>query len=252
MLNKLIIPYDTEAYPFARLVSDHLQVADLSRLHDGHNYPLFRRETDQTTPLHRHLYEIGETFYDTYRSFVHEVVRGLIGEEIVYQRRPSFRFQLPENIAVGNFHRDRDNHHGAAEINFWVPLTPVTADTAVWLESREGSRDFRPCLLDYGQVLVFDGANLEHGNYVNHSNRTRVSFDFRVVPEYLFRDSEKRSLNTKMRFAVGDYFERTSGDQSKDPREEVSAADVGSLTVGSPGHAEGNPHPITPREQPRN
>ena len=59
-------------------------------------------------------------------------------------------------------------------------------------------------------MLVFDGANLEHGNRVNRSDRTRLSFDFRVVPEPLFRDRDKRSLNTKMRFALGEYFERAA------------------------------------------
>ena len=33
-----------------------------------------------------------------------------------------------------------------------------------------------------GQMLVFDGANLEHGNRINRSDETRVSFDFRVIP----------------------------------------------------------------------
>jgi ectoine hydroxylase-related dioxygenase (phytanoyl-CoA dioxygenase family) len=210
VLSKVIVAYDTARYPFARLVSEHLEVDDLSLLHDEHAYPLFTRETDQTTPLHRQLYEIGEIFYETYRAFVHDEVRRLVGENVVYQRKPSFRFQLPGNIAVGNFHRDRDNFHDVTEINFWVPLTRVTADTAVWVESREGERDFRPCLLEYGEMLVFDGANLEHGNRVNRSDRTRLSFDFRVVPEPLFRDSDKRSLNTKMRFALGDYFERAA------------------------------------------
>jgi hypothetical protein len=212
VLSKVIIPYDTERYPFARLVAEHLGVADLSLLHNQYSYALLTRETDQMTPLHRRLYDIGEAFYDMYRMFVFQEVRKLLGENVIYQRKPSFRFQLPGNIAVGKFHRDRDNFHDTTEINLWVPLTPITPDTAVWVESREGARDFRPCLLNYGEVLVFDGANLEHGNQINHSGRTRLSFDFRVVPEALFRDSDKQSVNTKMRFALGDYFERASED----------------------------------------
>lgn len=207
MLNKLIVRYDTERYPFASIVADHLGLADLSLLHHSYEYPLFTRTTDQATDLHRHLYAIGKNFFDTYRLFVREQVLDLIGEDIVFQKIPNFRVQLPSNVGVGNFHRDCDHNHSPTEINFWIPLTPVTETTAVWLESQEGKRDFRPCILEYGQALVFDGANLEHGNQINRSGRSRVSFDFRVIPFSVYEDNPANTVVMKRRLMIGEYFE---------------------------------------------
>jgi ectoine hydroxylase-related dioxygenase (phytanoyl-CoA dioxygenase family) len=55
-------------------------------------------------------------------------------------------------------------------------------------------------------VLVFDGANLKHGNYVNRTGSTRVSFDFRVIPRSRYVDSDRTSVNTGVPFKVGGYF----------------------------------------------
>ena len=89
-----------------------------------------------------------------------------------------------------------------------IPLTPVTRHTAVWIETWEGSGDYRPACAQPGQVLVFDGANLSHGNRTNQSTQTRVSFDFRVVPSSVFEPSEGRSMYKGVRFTLGEYFER--------------------------------------------
>ena len=208
MLGKLIVRYDTERYPFARIMADHLGVPDLSLLHHTYRFPLLTRGTDQATELHRRMYEVGETFSQTYRRFVAEQVLDLIGEEIVYQKIPNFRAQIPSNVGVGYFHRDRDNNHSPSEINFWVPLTSVTEHNTIWIESTEGRGDFRPAILDYGQMLVFDGANLEHGNQINRSDRTRVSFDFRAIPLSVYEDNPRRTVVMQTKLVVGEYWER--------------------------------------------
>jgi len=207
VLSRLIVRYDHERYPFGPIVAEHLGIPDLSMLHETYSYSLFTRTHDQNTDLHRKLYSIGERFFQTYRLFLHEQVRHMVGDDIVFQKIPNFRFQLPSNVGVGAFHRDRDNNHSPNEINFWVPLTPVTRTTAVWLESAEGRRDYSPCLLQYGEMLVFDGANLEHGNKLNQSGRTRVSFDFRVVPAGIYEDNVAETVVMKQRLVVGEYFE---------------------------------------------
>ncbi len=207
MLSKLIVRYDVERYPFARIMADHLGVDDLGLLHRCYRFPLLTPDTDQATDLHRWMYEVGEDFHRTYRRFVAEQVLELVGEEIVYQKIPNFRAQIPSNVGVGAFHRDRDNHHSPNEINFWVPLTPVTEHNTVWMESAEGRRDFRPAILDYGRMLVFDGANLEHGNRINESDRTRVSFDFRVIPVSVYEDNPRRTVVMKTPLVVGGYWE---------------------------------------------
>src|SRR5688572_4638723 len=111
MLSRLIVRYDTERYPFARIMADHLGVPDLGLLHHTYQFPLLTRGTDQATELHRRMYEIGEEFFEAYRRFVAEQVLDLLGEDTVFQRIPNFRAQIPANVGVGSFHRDRDNNH---------------------------------------------------------------------------------------------------------------------------------------------
>jgi ectoine hydroxylase-related dioxygenase (phytanoyl-CoA dioxygenase family) len=189
-------------------MAQHLGVTDLEQLHHNYKFPLLTKSTDQAMGLHRKMYEVGQEFQRLYLRFVSEQVQELVGEDLVYQRIPNFRAQIPGNVGVGCFHRDRDNNHSRTEVNFWVPLTRATVDNTIWIESAEGCRDFRPVQMEYGQMLIFDGANLEHGNVLNRSDKTRVSFDFRIVPLSLFKNSSLRTVVKKSLLAIGDYWER--------------------------------------------
>ncbi len=209
MLGFLIVNYDRSAFPFEKIVAEHVG-HDLSTLHQCYQFERLKRGTEQHTAIHRHLYAIGPEFFSLYHRFLDKLVTPLIGESIVYQRKPNFRVQLPGNIAVRDFHRDRDDNHLRTGINFWVPLTPVSQDTAVWIETWEGSDRYRPGCAQPGEVLVFDGANLRHGNRTNESTQTRLSFDFRVVPDSLFESSTARSMYKGVQFIIGEYFDRLS------------------------------------------
>ena len=76
----------------------------------------------------------------------------------------------------------RDYGHNPKEINFFVPQTPAFETNTLWIESEEGKEDFEPVTLKPGEFLRFDGANLMHGAKENHTGKTRVSFDFRIMP----------------------------------------------------------------------
>jgi hypothetical protein len=204
--NTCVIRYDLGEYAFAAVVADHLNVRDLSRCHELVEYALFTRETDQRTVFHRRFYGIGNRFFEIYGRFVKRVAEPFIGEPVVYQRIPTFRVHLPENVGVGEFHRDRDYNHQPSEINFWLPLTDAWDSNSIYIESAEGREDYQPQAVRYGEVLVFDGANLKHGNHVNRTGCTRVSFDFRVIPKSRYVDSDRTSVNTNVPFKVGGYF----------------------------------------------
>jgi hypothetical protein len=202
------LSYDTETYPFSTLVGRHLAVDDLSQLHAWFDVPALSCETQQHTDLHRRLYDIGSEFDDHYRAFVKKCVIPWIGEDVAFQATPNFRFQMPGSKAVNDWHTDRDHGHGHEEINFWVPLTTVTEHNCVWIEPGDGLAPVpMPCEL--GEVLIFDGAGRRHGNKVNASVRTRVSFEFRVIPmsRYVDRPDDKSTVMGK-RFVLGDYFDR--------------------------------------------
>jgi ectoine hydroxylase-related dioxygenase (phytanoyl-CoA dioxygenase family) len=55
-----------------------------------------------------------------------------------------------------------------------------------------------------GDVLVFDGVNLRHGNVPNETGLTRVSFDFHVIPVVKFvARPQASSINTRLPFTIG-------------------------------------------------
>ncbi|QLJ03533.1 streptomycin biosynthesis protein StrG [Streptomyces sp. NEAU-sy36] len=189
MLGKLIVPYDTRRFDFAGATRAATGVPDLARWHrryapEGEEQPGFG---DQASAMHRRLYDV-EPFAALYREFVRTVITELVGEDVRYQHVPNWRIQLPGRHGVGSYHRDRSGGHNPCEITCWLPLTRTTPENSLWIESSEGAEDFRPHPMRYGQMLVFDSANLMHGNQRNASERTRVSFDFRVIPESLFHE----------------------------------------------------------------
>jgi hypothetical protein len=207
MIRSLIIPYRATRYDFHGLVQRAMKVGDLTQLHTFHQYSLFKLHNDQNTMWHDRFYTMTE--FDTlwkihYVEFV-RWVQEIVGEPIVYQRIPTFRVHLPGNIAVAEAHRDRDYHHSPDEVNVWVPLTDAFDTTAVWLETRENSLDFRPLELQYGQVAFFDGANLRHMNKPNLTDKTRVSFDLRYVPLSIYRPRSASTFNTKLPMRLPDY-----------------------------------------------
>jgi ectoine hydroxylase-related dioxygenase (phytanoyl-CoA dioxygenase family) len=202
-----VLKYDVGLFPFPRLIEGYLGTNRLDSIHEGSSHELLTREKDQSTEFHRTYYDrFGEDFELVYRRFLTEVVRPFFREDLVYQRIPTFRVQLPGNVAVGEFHRDRDYSHGEGEVNFWLPVTRAWGTNAVWIESAEGAEDFRPYPVEVGQVLVFDGVNLAHGNKENETGKTRVSFDFRVIPRSKYRPRTDTSVNTGVKFEIGGYF----------------------------------------------
>jgi hypothetical protein len=204
-----LLYYSGTRYPFTELMREHLGVERLELLHLVWPLAPLTEATEQTTPLHRIMYGVGEKFMATYRRFVVDVIQPYVGEPVVLQSVPNFRFQMPNSAAVTSWHRDKDAGHDERELNIWVPLTSVCSRTCVWLESSPGLEDYSPALVPEGCALVFDGANLRHGNVMNTSSFTRVSFDFRVIRESEYEDRAQTSMNLGKRFAIGDYFERT-------------------------------------------
>ena len=99
----------------------------------------------------------------------------------MFQRKPTLRIHLPNNKAVGEFHKDREYNHPIEEINIWVPITSAFNTNTLWLESAFDKEDYSPMNMNFGQGLIFD-SGLSHGSVVNVENLTRLSFDFRIIP----------------------------------------------------------------------
>lgn len=165
------------------------------------------RETDQKgehiTNIYAGIYDAQRpAFLLAYLKFLEEVVQPLSDEPIVYQKFPTLRVHMPGNRAVGEYHSDSKYGHLAETVNFWVPATDAYGTNALFVQTSQDKEPLsRP--VNYGQYMVFDGVNLPHGNELNSTNDTRVSFDFRVIPESRFRPSDDVSINSGLAFRTG-------------------------------------------------
>jgi ectoine hydroxylase-related dioxygenase (phytanoyl-CoA dioxygenase family) len=209
------ISYDTKKYDFRKIVSEMLEVWEgdtipLEDLHTLEHYELLVREKDQSTIWHKRYYQkYKEQFLPTYLELVKELKERFGYDEIIYQVIPTFRVQLAEgNLGVGEWHKDKSYNHGTSEVNFWMPFVNTNEQNTIWMESKEDKGDYKPYEVKYGEILVFSGANLIHGNKNNDSSQTRVSVDFRLVDPNKFIPNEAGSINMKTKFDVGGYFEK--------------------------------------------
>jgi len=208
------INYNTEQFPFASKLQQLFKVENLSSIND--NVEIFSREKDQSTIYHKKYYEWSRTeeFTQLYESFIYSVVKPLYNEQIVYQAIPTFRISYPNNIAVGEFHKDklyRDINWAidVDEDNFFLPFTDAFDTNTIWVESEEDKGDFSPMNCLYGELIQWDGSNLMHGNKVNETGKARVSVDFRAMKYSNYKPSEHGSINTKTKFQIGEYYKTT-------------------------------------------
>lgn len=201
--------YDTTRFDLRGAISAIFDGAELGKIHQELETELPRLEVkkDQKTPLHERVYAEFDRFRELYLSFVRHIVQEEWGTtDIVYQRVPTFRFQVPGNVGVGEFHTDGKYGHADGEVNVWVPLVDAVETRALRIESDYGTENFEPVPVKYGEYLIFDGVNLQHGNVINDTDLTRASFDFRVASASDFVPRADRSISAGMRFDLNEYF----------------------------------------------
>lgn len=195
--------YELDEYPFPTLVRETLDVQDLGGINV--ELPLRTWQTDQQTPWHRDFYTIFPMWRSVYDRFVREVIAPRVGEPCYYQNVPTFRVHLPGNLAVGEFHTDAVYHHPSGEVTFWVPLTDAYDTCSVWVVDDEDEP--RAVLARPGEVVEFSAVDRLHGNRINDTGRSRVSFDFRCLPVRLLPDEAgPPTKHTKMKFVPGEYY----------------------------------------------
>jgi len=202
------LEYNQELYNFRQLVQKLLGENDLEHLHKFHDYSLLDRAHDQSTIWHKKYYDQFLEFQVLYVKLITDFIKPILGlDKIVFQRIPTFRVHLVGNVAVGEWHKDKTYNHGSTEVNFWMPFTHAYGNNSIWIESKEDLRDFKPYEVKPGQIFVFDGANLNHGNKLNDTETCRISVDFRIVDFNKFNPSQKGSINMHTPFDIGGYFD---------------------------------------------
>jgi hypothetical protein len=220
-LSMKIKNYDTSRFDFIKEVENifNIQPGDLKNLHIARQDLLpttdlnFYNETK--TKFHKTFYahlnsKQGNSIRGVYIEFIKKQIYPLFNRPILFQKFPSFRLHIPNSRAIHKWHydSDEDHKHPRWEINFQIPLTEANNTSAMWIESVPGLRDYTPIEVCPGNFIIFDGNNLAHGNKVNKTGYTRVSFDFRILPyEKYDKNKIKKSVTANKSFQPGGYYE---------------------------------------------
>ena len=204
--------YNLDEYNFRHEIEKMFGTDQLERIHEIEDcdFGILDMETDQTTYLHKKFYEkVGETnFLDDYKKFIKDVILPHFNEDLLYQKIPTFRIQVPDNISVAEFHNDKSYSHSPDEVNIFLPITEAKETYTIWSESQENLGDYSPMNAEYGEYYIWDGANLKHGNKINESNISRFSVDFRVLPFSKYDENNmQETITTKIKLKMGSYFE---------------------------------------------
>ena len=204
--------YNLDEYNFRQEIEKMFGTNQLERIHEIEDcdFGILDMETDQTTYLHKKFYDKVEqtNFLDDYKKFLKDVILPHFNEDLLYQKIPTFRIQVPDNISVAEFHNDKSYSHSPDEVNIFLPITEAKETYTIWSESQENLGDYSPMNAEYGEYYIWDGANLKHGNKINESNISRFSVDFRVLPFSKYDENNmQETITTKIKLKLGSYFE---------------------------------------------
>jgi hypothetical protein len=225
----LKLNYDKTKFNFDELLRECYGVENLENIHlsldSGYEIPSGVKGlgNDTDSKYHKMFYNKLNSgwsdFEKTYVNFIKEnIMQYMKVDTLVYQAKPSFRIQYPNSHAVTTWHFDSDKNHRHPdwEINVQVALTEMKDSTSTWIESVPGLRDFKPMEMNVGDFYIFNGNKCLHGNKPNKSGKTRISFDFRVLPYDRYDDSfENTSATKKQKFLIGGYYNAIMGREDK-------------------------------------
>jgi hypothetical protein len=179
-------------------------------------------QNDTSTSFHKRYYKSDKyhEIVELYHQFLREwLLPQLDEDEYIVQKEPSFRIHIPNNTALGKrgdevddekigLHCDSEYNHPSSEMNYMLTLTGQSDTNSCYVESEPGKEDFHPIAIEYGEVFRFYGNKCRHYNKRNISHKTRVSFDFRVIPASQFSEDNSVAVHSGRKFSVGEYYIR--------------------------------------------
>lgn len=199
--------FDKSGYPFLEILKEIFGIDELSQAHTHHQFELLKRENDQKTPFHKMYYDNFNVIKPIYEDLIRYHIVPIFGEAVVYQKIPTFRIQIPNNVGVGEWHKDKQYNHNVCEVNFFLPFTKAWDTNTIWTESEEDKGDFTPIVSEYGEFVQWEGVRLTHGNKINQTEASRVSVDFRIIPISQWSIQGGHAINTGVRFDIGGYYD---------------------------------------------
>ena len=94
--------------------------------------------------------------------------------------------------------------------NLIIAFTDMYETNSIFIEppNNENSLidDYKPIKLEKNNIAFYYLNKLKHFNRINKTNKTRVSFDIRIIPFSKYKDNEKCSLTTNTKFTIGNYY----------------------------------------------
>jgi len=205
-----------KAFSSLNLIKKNFELDDLHHLLvDDKN--LLQKGTDQSTVFHKAIYSTFDQpsffkseFWQNYRILSLEIVDKLKNEtcyfgEWAIQRYPTIRFHFPKNISVFEFHRDSNYLHPIGEINCFYALNECNNSSALHVEKNLGFENYVPLNLQPGEYAILNTSIFKHGDFINKTRKTRVSMDFRFIPNS-FLTNNVSSLTKKIKFTSDSYF----------------------------------------------
>jgi len=159
-------------------------------------------------------------FNETYYAFIQKHIKPLFPDEtkLVVQKTPNIRFSFPDSAAIGcdpndpeniiGLHCDSNFGHNENEMNFIVPVTRMYASNSIYYEptidSKKDPFEYENVVLNTYQFFEGYFNKLKHCNRINQTNKTRISFDIRVIPYNIYMDNLEFFQGTK--FEIGKYY----------------------------------------------
>jgi hypothetical protein len=200
----------------SELICTTFSVASIEELHLSINSRVLERGTDQSTAIHKLIYldfDMGNAsrllphYYALLREWCRDLIKDSRVTDWALQRYPSVRVQFPDNVSVFEFHRDSDYAHPLGEINHFLAVTQCSSTAALHVEENLGWEDYVPLNLIKNQSAILNTSIYKHGDKVNAENYTRVSLDFRAIPEKALQTATPLASITQGRlFDTNNYF----------------------------------------------
>ena len=209
--------YDVKKYKFVEMVTELFE-SELNNLHTSQKqeYEVFTEiGKDSNTEFHKTFYkrlDEGWDIQDEYDKFIKNEVLPFLGlSEVMVQKFPTFRVMLPNNVAIVINHHDSDelHKHPVGEINFIMGLTDMYDTNTVNVETMPRLNKYEKINLNASETICFNGNICNHNNEINKTGKTRVSFDFRILPLNYYKENyNKYSASTNIKYNEGGYYKR--------------------------------------------
>jgi len=213
-----IINFDTNNYRFKEILQDIFDTENLEEIHlkykDNLDKELYNKFNDDKSYFHKIFKESSllESFKKEYNKLIKHIMINNYKDEkfIIYQAFPAIRISYPGNRSVGELHKDEDYNHPEEEMNYWFPVTKTSEHNTCWYETGINSNKYIPLIINYGQIAEVYFNKLRHYCPINESNKTRISFDFRIIPGSKWGNvnSKKETLFNNIKFQIGNYYNK--------------------------------------------